>query len=95
MAKFVCDYGSVKEIAGKYASLASEIESSTTSYESNINQDLSTWNGEAKSSFEAMAAEKIATSKAEAAALNELATFIKSAAESIEATDESLASQEI
>ena len=95
MAKYVCDYDSVKNLAEKYATLASEIESSTKSYEKNINQDLNNWAGEAKNSFETMSAEKIATSKAEAQRLNELSEFMKKAADSIEATDEALARQDI
>ncbi len=95
MAKFVCDYGSVRSTAEKLASIASEMETSTTSYESNIAQDLSKWTGAAKSSFESFASEKISSSKAASAALKELATFVKAAADSIEATDEKLSSNNI
>lgn len=95
MAKYVCDYGSVRSTAEKLASIASDLDQSATSYESNITQDLSKWNGAAKSSFESFAGEKISSSKASAAALKELATFIKAAADSIEATDDQLSSNNI
>ena len=95
MSKFVCDYGTVKEIAKNLDSIAEAMKNSTGKYYKQVNSDLESWSSDAKNAFNVSNTSNVVDSATGAAALSELANFINSAADSIKATDEKLASKKI
>lgn len=92
MAKYVCDFDVVTSVGTKMGEIASSITSSINTYSSSIGNDLSSWEGNAKSSFEKTNNEQIETAKKVATYVNEKGEFILKVANSIEALESELSS---
>lgn len=92
MGKYVCDFGAVKSIATNLKKYASDITSTLTTYEANIQSDLSGWTGNAKETFATSSAAQIASAKTYATSIDELSNFITSAVEAIESKESEIAS---
>lgn len=95
MAKYVCDFDVVTSVGTKMGEISSSITSSINTYSSSIGNDLSTWTGNAKSSFETTNNKQIETSKEVAKFVNEKGEFILKVAKSIEALESELSSLKI
>ena len=95
MAKFVCDFSQVTSIGEKLCTAATDIETSISGYASQIESDLSSWSGSAKSSFQTTCNSQVETAKASAEYINNLGEFIKQASQNIESLDGELAALEI
>ena len=95
MAKFVCDFAQVKSTGEKLCSAASDLQSSISDYSSKIDGTLSSWNGEAKSSFCGKCSEQVKAAMQTAQKMEATGEFIKKAAQSIEELDQELASLSI
>ncbi len=95
MAKYVCDFDQVQSVGKNICDAASEMETSVSTYSSNIDGDLSGWNGAAKDSFNTTNTEQVAQATSNAQSMNELGNFIQDAAQSIQSLDSELASMSI
>lgn len=95
MPKFVCDYSAVSQIAKSLKEEAENITSQTSSYESAIASNLSSWEGKANSEFKPKSESEIAATKKSVEALNVLSQFLDDCVKSIHDTDNKLASKKI
>jgi uncharacterized protein YukE len=95
MAKYVCDFEEVFNTGDKLCQSAIDMALALNTYSSNINSDLSTWKGNAKSAFDSTNKTQISTSKADARYINSLGNFVKSSSKSIQSLEEELASLSI
>ncbi len=92
MAKYVCDFEQVYAAGEKVCQAASELSTAISNYSSHIDNDLSTWSGNAKGSFTTTNAEQVSLANTNAAYVNALGEFIKSSAKSIQSLEEQLSS---
>ena len=92
MAKYVCDFEQVYAAGEKVCQAASELSTAISNYSSHIDNDLSTWSGNAKGSFTTTNAEQVSLANSNAAYVNALGEFIKSSAKSIQSLEEQLSS---
>lgn len=92
MAKYVCDFDVVTSVGSKMCDISSNINTSISTYSSTIDKDLSSWEGNAKSSFETTNNKEIETAKEVATFVNEKGEYILKVAQSIEALESELAS---
>ena len=95
MAKYVCDTAQVISAGDKLCSTAQELKTAVSSYSSEMESDLSGWNGKAKSSFQSQCDSQVAATQTTCEQAEELGEFIKSAAQAIEDLESQLASQSI
>lgn len=95
MSKYICDFDALKTIAINLKKFSSDMSSTITSYESNIQSDLSGWTGTAKESFSQGLSSQIESAKTYAKSVDELSNFITKAAEAIEAKEAEIASLSI
>ena len=95
MAKYVCDFDTVISAGQSMIQAANELSSSTTTYSSKIESDLSSWAGTAKDSFTTKFSSQIEDSTKRAQEVSELGEYIVTAAQSIQQLDETLASVNI
>ena len=95
MAKYVCDYETVKSTASKLESYAVTMEGELTNYISNINNSTSNWSGVTKENFITSNNNQINTIKNNINQIRALSEFMRKAADTIESTDQSLASLSI
>lgn len=91
MAKYVCDFDQVIAAGDKLVSASTELETSISTYSTQITQDLSSWSGDAKGNFTAQCDGQVEKAKANAQAAKEAGEFIKSAAQAIQALESELA----
>lgn len=92
MSKYICDFEALKTIAINLKKYASDMNSTITSYESNVQSDLSGWTGTAKDSFSQGLSSQIASAKTYAKSVDDLSNFITKAVEAIESKEAELAS---
>ena len=95
MAKYVCDFETVKSTASKLDSYATTMEGELSSYVSNVNDTISNWSGIAKEKYVTSTNNQISKIRQNIAQVRALSEFIKKAADTIESTDQSLASLSI
>ena len=95
MAKYVCDFEQVYSIGEKLCQSAADMKSAVTTYSSNIDSNLSTWTGNAKTSFTSTNQEQVQTATTDAEYIDALGEFIKTASKSIQALEEELATLSI
>ena len=95
MAKYVCDFEEVYSTGGKLCQAAVDMANSLNTYSSGIASDLSTWKGNAKSSFNSTNKTQVSTSKQDASYVYALGEFVKSSSKSIQSLEEELASLSI
>ena len=91
MPKYVCDFGTVNSIGEQLCQAATDLNSSVDTYSKTIESDLSSWEGAAKTAFTKTNTTQVTTAKQDAAYVNELGEFIKTAAKSIESVESDLA----
>lgn len=92
MSKYICDFEALKTIAINLKKYASDMNSTITSYESNVQSDLSGWTGTAKDSFSQGLSSQIESAKTYAKSVDDLSNFITKAVEAIESKEAELAS---
>ncbi len=95
MAKYVCDFEQVSSIGNEICEAVSDMLSSLTTYSSNIESNLSSWSGEAKSSFTATNSSLISQTTSDFEYINSLGEFIKASSEAIQSVEEELAAMKI
>ena len=91
MAKYVCNTGVVCAYGASLCELASTMKGEINSYSSSISTELSSWSGEAKSSFDSSNTNQINASNTTFDYINSLGEFIKDAAKKIDELEENLA----
>ncbi len=92
MAKYVCDFDTVKKVGQDIIQAANNMNTSAGNYSSKINTDLAGWNGSAKTSFITQCNNEVTTHSNQAKELIEFGEFIVKTAQSIEDLDNSLSS---
>ena len=95
MAKYVCDFEEVYSTGEKLCSAAVDMATAINTYSSTVKNDLSTWSGNAKSSFDTTNQAQVSTSKDDASYINALGEFVKASSKSIQSLEEELASLSI
>ena len=95
MAKYVCDFEQVSSIGNKVCDAASDMLSSLTTYSSSIESNLSSWSGDAKSSFSTTNSSLVSQTNADFEYINSLGEFIKASSEAIQSVEEELAGMKI
>lgn len=95
MPKYVCDFAQVSSAGDKLIQAASDLSTSTTTYASTIDSDLSGWSGSAKTSFTTQCKGQTDIACEKATHMNEFGEFVKEAAQKIQELDESLATIQI
>ena len=95
MAKYVCDFETVKKKKKKLCKAATDINTAIGTYSSSIDSNLSSWDGTAKASFEKSNTTHISTAKKDATEVNELGEFVKTASKSIKSLEDELAALKI
>ncbi len=95
MAKYVCDFATVTSIGEQLIESASEMTTSVKSYSGTIDNDLSSWDGKAKSSYKTINDGQVEAANSNSKEMESLGTFIKGASEAIEKLDTELASLDI
>ena len=95
MAKYVCDFGTVTSMGQKLCSSATEVSNAVNNYNSTIESDLSSWSGEAKSSFEETNEAQVAKTKKDVSQMNQLGEYIQKASKAIETLENELAALKI
>ena len=95
MPKYVCDVDAVTNIGNEVIAAAGELDTSIGNYNSKITSDLSTWEGNAKTSFNTANATQVETAQADSQYIKELGTFIVDAAKKIDDVEQQLAAQTI
>ena len=95
MPKYVCDVDAVTTIGNEVIAAAGELDTSIGNYNSKITSDLSSWDGNAKNSFNTANTTQVETAKADSQYINELGTFIVDAAKKIDEVEQQLAAQTI
>ncbi|MBQ6497830.1 MAG: hypothetical protein IJI58_03850 [Bacilli bacterium] len=93
MAKYVCDYETVKEIGKAVCDVAQSVVSDLDTYSGNVESDLNGWNSAAKNSFVVTNAAQVATGKTAAEYATSVGNYIQTAAQKIQETDSELAGQ--
>lgn len=91
MEKYVCDFGAVTSAGEQICDAAKDIETAVNTYSSTIEKDLSSWDGDAKKSFETSDAKQVENTKTDATYINSLGEFVISCSKSIEALEDELA----
>ena len=91
MAKYVCDFAQVSAAGDKVIEAANELLQTTSTYSSNIQQDLSGWSGQAKNNYSTQNSGREAIAVAKAQRMNEFGEFIKEASNQIQELDDTLA----
>lgn len=91
MAKYVCDFEQVNSIAEKVCQAVSDMESALTTYSSNIDNNLSSWSGDAKTSFTTTSSTLTSNATSDLEYINSLGEFIKSSSQAIQKVEEELA----
>ena len=91
MPKYVCDFAAVNSIGEQMCQAASDLTTSVDTYSKTIENNLSSWEGAAKTAFTQTNTTQVTTAKKDAAYVNELGEFIKTAAKSIEDVETGLA----
>ncbi len=91
MAKYVCDYAQVTSAGEKIVEAANELMQATSTYSTNINQDLSGWTGEAKNTFASQSTSRTDIASSKAKRMSEFGEFVKEVSHQIQELDETLA----
>lgn len=92
MAKYVCDFAQVSEAGNKLIEAASQMRESINRYSSGIDGSISSWSGQAKSSFERQSSNQASVVNKKADYLNDFGEFIVKASNSISDLESELSS---
>lgn len=95
MAKYVFDFEMVNLYSCLAKSLGEEMKESLTNYENTINNDLSSWSGDAKKFFVNTNSNYTSVTKQNIENIIELSNFLEEVASRIEQTESELAGIEI
>ena len=95
MSKYICDFDALRTIAINLKKFSSDMNSTITPYESNIQSDLNGWTGTAKESFSQGLSSQIESAKTYAKSVDELSNFITKAVDTIEAKEAEIAALNI
>lgn len=96
MARYVCDFDTVKTEAGKIVTAAGEMSSALNTYVTNVKEHLTGWGGtSAKKAFEATNEDQVTVTNTHITEIEEVGNFIKSACEKIETLEENLGGMNI
>lgn len=95
MAKYVCDVEQVISAGEKMVSAGENLENSSNTYSSNIQSDISGWDGQAKTSFNSEYLSQMDSVSKKAKTMIEFGEFIKTSAKAIQELDDKLAEYDI
>jgi len=95
MAKYVCDVEQVTAAGEKLVTMASDLRSAVSNYAGTVTNDLSSWDGSAKSSFSKQCEAQVKLAQCNADEAQKIGEFIKSAAQSIQKLEDELAALNI
>jgi uncharacterized protein YukE len=95
MAKYVCDFDQVIATGEKMIEASEELETSVTNYSSLITNNLSSWSGVSKTTFEGQCNGQIELCRATALSAKNIGEYLKNAALQIQTLDDNLATLSI
>lgn len=95
MAKYVCDFDQVNNIANRLEEIASNMTETVDSYVSEINGILAGWKGESKNNFTSSNNEKSEEIKKNIVPLNQASKYLKEVVTKIQSAEEELSSLSI
>lgn len=95
MAKYVCDFDQVREVANKLIESANTLRDETTSYSSKIEEDLAGWTGDAKDAFVTSKNEILTNTNVNVDDITILGEFINEAVSKIEDLETQLSTYKI
>lgn len=90
MAKYVCDFEKVRNIADELINAASDVESVSSNYSSNMSNCLNGWSGSAKSNFVSQNDLKVNDALSQSKKASEIGNHIKRAVSKIEEVEQEL-----
>ena len=92
MAKFVCDFAEVHKNGEKICELATKMKTAVDEYTTGINNDLLSWKGKAKSSFDETNKSRISQALVLSTYINAIGEYIKTVSSTIQGLEETLSS---
>lgn len=95
MAKYVCDFDQVNNIANRLEELANTMTDTVDSYVGEINGILASWKGESKTNFINSNNEKSEEIKKNIVPLNQASKYLKEVVSKIQNAEEELSSLSI
>ncbi len=96
MPKYVCAFDEVYTIGENICTAATELQNSITTYSTNIDSDLSGWEGAgAKTSFSTAKNDQVKSAVADCTYINEVGEFVKTCSKSIKELEDELANLSI
>lgn len=95
MPKYVCDYEQVASAGEKIVEGANDLAQSTTTYTSNLSEDISTWDGLGRASFATTNNTEMQVVASRIIRTGELGEFVKEIPKQIKELDEELAATKI
>ncbi len=95
MAKFVCDIEQVTSAGEKIVDASENMAKSTSTYSTNINQDLSSWKGEGKTEFASTNNDNTRAIASKITRMDEFGEYIKEVAKTIQELEDELAAIKI
>lgn len=95
MPIYICDFAQVSAVGEKLIESANDMITSTKRYSSNLNSDLSGWNGQAKSNFMNQCSSMVDTTCEKAEYIKSFGEFVKGASQSIQQLEDELSSLSI
>lgn len=95
MTKYICDYDMVSIYSKLAKNIGEDMKNNINKFEEEVNSNISSWNGEAKSNFINSNKNFNETAKKNLENIIELANFLEDSARKIEELDSELASIEI
>ena len=95
MARYVCDFDTVIQIGKDVCAAAEEMSSAVSTYNSQIEESLSSWSGMAKNAFTSTNTDQVKNANDDLTHVRELGEFIQTSAQAIESLEEQLAALSI
>ncbi len=95
MAKYVCDFEQVTSIGDEVCNLVSDTRSALDTYSSGIENNLSSWSGDAKSAFSSTSSSVVTQTKTDLEYVTALGNYIKACAQAVQTVEEKLTEMKI
>lgn len=95
MAKYVCDFEKLLSTANDLIELSKELENNVNTYNTTISNNLSTWDGSAKSNFLKQVENQVKISKSNASKINSIGEYLKSSVNAIQELETNLSNTSI
>ena len=95
MTKFICDYDQVTAVGTKICDTAQSIVDSVSSYASNLEEDLASWNSDARATFATENNERMDVVASKVQRIDEFGQYVKEVSKQIKDLDTEIAAIKI